>query len=112
MNESEQKFEAWGLLELFGHQRIAGKLSEETIGGCHFIRIDVPDLPAAESDNYRPARSATPGYTRYFTQGAIYSMTPTSEAAARAMAANLRTVPVQAYDLPRLSLQGGDDGEG
>jgi len=29
-------FEAWGLLELFGHQRLAGRLSEQTIGGCHF----------------------------------------------------------------------------
>ena len=105
MNETDKKFEAWGLLELFGHQRIAGKLSEETIGGCHFIRIDVPELPAAESDNYRPARQATPAYTRYFTNGAIYSMTPTSEAVARAMAANLRAEPVHAYDLPRLTHQ-------
>jgi hypothetical protein len=106
----ETKFEAWGLLELFGHQRIAGKLSEETIGGCHFIRIDVPEnaaaVPAISGHPYPPA---TPAYTRYFTQGAIYSMTPTSEAVARKMAANLRTVPIQAYDLPRLSHQRGDD---
>ncbi len=107
MNESEQKFEAWGLLELFGHQRIAGKLSEETIGGCHFIRIDVPEIPAdsAEALPSRFAAGATPAYTRYFTQGAIYSMTPTSEAVARKIAASLRTVPVQAYDMPRLTQQ-------
>lgn len=35
MSESNEKFESWGLLELFGHQRLAGKLSEQTIGGCH-----------------------------------------------------------------------------
>src|SRR5260221_1398780 len=101
----EQKFETWGLLELFGHQRIAGRLSEETIGGCHYIRIDVPEnikSPETAFDN------ATPAYARYFTQGAIYSMTPTSEQVARKMEASLRTVPVQAYDLPRLS-QIGDD---
>jgi len=110
MNESEQKFEAWGLLELFGHQRIAGKLSEETIGGCHFIRIDVPELPELPRAVETPfGRPLVPGYTRYFTQGAIYSMTPTSEAVARKMAASLRAVPVQAYDLPRLSHRGGDD---
>jgi len=59
MNEQD-KFEAWDLLELFGHQRLAGMLSEQTIGGCHFIRIDVP---AVGGD--------VPGYTRYFTNGAI-----------------------------------------
>lgn len=92
----ENKFEAWGLLELFGHQRIAGKLSEETIGGCHFIRIDVPET------------KTTPAYTRYFTQGAIYSMTPTSEEVARKMVESLRAVPVQIYELPRLSNDDGD----
>jgi hypothetical protein len=38
MSENKDKFETWGLLELFGHQRLAGLLSEQTIGGCHFIR--------------------------------------------------------------------------
>ena len=102
----EQKFEAWGLLELFGHQRIAGKLSEETIGGCHFIRIDVPENPKSTETAFD---NATPPYTRYFTQGAIYSMTPTSEAVARKMAASLRTIPVQAYDLPRLGRTRDDE---
>lgn len=107
----EQKFEAWGLLELFGHQRIAGKLSEETIGGCHFIRIDVPEIPGFAPRPDATITPGTPAYTRYFTQGAIYSMTPTSEAVARRMAASLRSVPVQAYDIPRLTQQGGDDGD-
>ena len=109
MNETDKKFEAWGLLELFGHQRIAGKLSEETIGGCHFIRIDVPALPAVGRNAFE---TATPAYTRYFTQGAIYSMTPTSEAVAHAMAANLRVEPVHAWEIPRLTHQGGNDAEG
>lgn len=87
MNDQTEKFESWGLLELFGHQRLAGKLSEQTIGGCHFIRIDVPEV------------GDTPAYTRLFTQGAIYGMTPMSEAAARKLATYLRAVPVQAYEL-------------
>ena len=87
MSDQTEKFESWGLLELFGHQRLAGKLSEQTIGGCHFIRIDVPEV------------GDTPAYTRLFTQGAIYGMTPMSEAAARKLATYLRAVPVQAYEL-------------
>ncbi len=87
MPEEEKAFESWGMLELFGHQRLAGKLSEAVVGGCHFLRIDVP------------AVGAVPEYTRFFTQGAIYCMTPMAEPVARRLAANLQAVPVHAYDL-------------
>lgn len=87
--EQEKKFDAWGLLELFGHQRLAGRLSEQTIGGCHFIRIDVPAVGEVQE------------YTRFFTQGAIYGMTMTSEDVARRLAAGLRARPIQAWDMPQ-----------
>lgn len=92
MSDQQDKFEAWGLLELFGHQRLAGLLSEQTIGGCSFIRIDVPEVNGVAS------------YTRFFTNGAIYGMTPTSEKVARALAANLQAKPVQAYDVRALPM--------
>lgn len=85
--QQDKKFEAWGLLELFGHQRLAGKLSEQTIGGVHFIRVDVPSV------------KGVPEYTRFFTGGAIYCMTPTSEAVARRMAESLRAAPIHEYEL-------------
>lgn len=91
MNDANEKFECFGLLELFGHQRLAGKISEQTIGGCSFIRCDVPAVGNA------------PAYTRFFTNGAIYGMTPTSEAVARGLAETMRAVPVTAYDLPRIA---------
>jgi hypothetical protein len=87
MTNPEDKFDAWGLLELFGHQRLAGKLSEQTIGGCHFIRIDVPKVGEVAA------------YTRFFTQGAIYGMTPMDEATTLKLAAYLRAVPVSPYEL-------------
>jgi hypothetical protein len=87
MSDNADKFESWGLLELFGHQRLAGKLSEQTIGGVHFLRIDVPQV------------ADVPAYTRFFTQGAIYSMTPMEEATARRLAENLRAAPVSAYEV-------------
>lgn len=92
----QQKFEAWGMLELFGHQRLAGQLTEQTIGGCHFIRIDVPEVDGVQ------------GYTRFFTNGAIYGMTITTEEVARGLATNLRARPVQAYELPRLAAPARD----
>lgn len=87
MNKTVEKFEAWGLLELFGHQRLAGKLSDQTIGGVHFLRIDVPQV------------GDVPPYTRFFTQGAIYGMTITTEDVARRLARSLKARPVHAYEL-------------
>lgn len=82
-----EKFESWGLLELFGHQRLAGKLSEQTIGGVHFIRIDVPEMESVAA------------YTRFFTQGAIYGMTPLAEDVARKLATQMRATPVNVFEL-------------
>jgi hypothetical protein len=101
--EQQQKFEAWGLLELFGHQRLAGRLTEQTIGGCSFIRIDVPAVDGVQE------------YTRLFGQGAIYGITITTEDVARRLAAGMRARPISPYDLPRtpaLPSRGSpDDGE-
>lgn len=87
--DQTEKFEAWGMLELFGHQRLAGRITEQTIGGVHFIRIDVP------------ASGDVAEYTRLFTQGAIYGMTITTEDVARRLALGMRARPISAYDLPR-----------
>jgi hypothetical protein len=100
-DQKSEAFETWGILELFGHLRLAGKLSEQTIAGGAFIRIDVPELPGVS------------GYTRFFGHAAVYGMTPTDEQTARAMVANLVAVPVQTYDLrPRqqaLTLEDDDE---
>jgi len=63
-----QKFEQWAILELFGKQRIAGLVSEETIGGCSFVRVDVP-------------KTTEEGwaFTKLFGNGAIYAITITTK---------------------------------
>lgn len=88
-------------MELFGHQKLSGKLSEQTIGGVHFIRIDVP---AVEGE---------PAYTRFFTQGAIYGRTVLIEGIVTKLVGYLRAKPVQAYEVPappRLAHTTDDDG--
>ncbi len=80
-------FETWGILELMGHVRLAGMVSEVELFGGPMCRIDVP---LAEGK----------WLTRYFGPASIYSLTPTDEAAARAVAASCRPQPVHAYELP------------
>lgn len=87
---SEQKFEQWCLVELFGHQRIAGKVSEQTIGGSAFVRVDVP--PVGDQ----------PAFTKLFGNGAIYAITPVTEEIATAAAKTYRSVPVTPYEIPEL----------
>lgn len=86
MNEKAESFDCWAVVELFGHQQIAGKVTEQTIAGQGFIRVDVPE------DNGQ-------GYTRLLGHGAIYSIIPTSEEVARAFARRNFTRPIQPYEL-------------
>jgi hypothetical protein len=89
--EQKDHFEAWGIVDLFGHTRLAGRISEQTIGGETFIRVDVPNGP--ELDKF---------HTRLFGKGAIYGMSLTDEAIAREYAKRSTTRPVSAYDVPTL----------
>lgn len=94
MKEQEQ-FEEWALLELFGHQRIAGKVTNATIGGGSFIRVDVPGTKKDEV-----------AFTRYYSPSSIYSISPVTERVARALAAKLDVAPVSRWDLPQLTAGG------
>lgn len=87
---NEKSFDQWCIVELFGHQRIAGRVTEQSIGGCAFVRVDVPPV------------SETPGYSRLLGNGAIYAINPVTEEVARAAAASYRSVPVSAYEIPEL----------
>jgi len=90
-----EQFQAWAIVEIFGHQKFAGRVSEFALGGCNFVRVDVPALPAKKS-NYQNF-AAQPAFTKLFGQGAIYSITLTSEAVARAVADQIRPEPISVY---------------
>lgn len=87
----ERKIEGedrWAIVELFGHQKIAGRISNEVLGGTSFVRVDVPE--SAE----------IAGFTKLFGGAAIYGITFVSQEIATAMAARLQKEPVSVYDLP------------
>lgn len=88
-----QNFDHWAVVELFGHQRMAGRVTEATIGGCQFVRVDVP------------AVEGRPAWTRLLGQGSIYAINLVDETVARAAAARFRSEPVTVYDLPQLRQQ-------
>lgn len=83
------KFDQWCLLEIMGHQRFAGRVTEQTLGGASFLRIDIPALADGQ-----------PAFTKLFSASSVYAITPMAEDLVRGVAAELRNVPVSVYDLP------------
>lgn len=112
----ETKFSGWGLVEKFGHQRIAGRFSERSIAGQNMLQVDIPlsDAP----DHFR---------TEFLGGAAIYALHPTDEKTARMLAKRMDAKPVYSYDVeqqlrieqraaaepattePRVAVYGGDD---
>jgi hypothetical protein len=66
------KIEGWAVVELFGHDRIAGYVSEQEWAGAAFVRVDVPEVDGEEA------------YSKLFGPAAIFSTTFVSEDVARA----------------------------
>jgi hypothetical protein len=90
MAEVKTSFEHWALVELFGHQRIAGKVTEAEIGGGKFIRVDVPAIGGQQP------------ITKYYGPAAIYGITPVTEETAIALAGRIDAMPVPAWDARQL----------
>ncbi len=84
-----EKVDFWGIVDLFGHQKVAGKITEAAIGGCSFVRVDVPEM------------EGNPAVTHFYGQGAIYSMTPVSEDLVKAFLKQYRPEPISIY-IPEL----------
>ncbi len=86
----------WAIVELMGHRRLAGFVSEQVIAGSAFLRIDVPSDPPA---------------TQFYSAGAVYAITPTSEDTARRAAGVGKVAPVNRWELPAPPNAAVDDAE-
>lgn len=83
---ADQKFNHWCIVELFGHQKIAGICTEENIAGTNMLRVDVPET------------AKQPAFTKYFGSAAIYAISPVDESTARIAAENLSIGQVQEWN--------------
>jgi hypothetical protein len=80
------EFREWALVEVMGHQRFAGEVSEQQIAGAAFVRVDVPEWNGRQ------------GFTRLFSPGAIYAITPCSEQTAKRAIDGCTPHPFTLYD--------------
>lgn len=93
-DNSAPELRAWGLVELFGHQRIVGMVTVDPIDFPGMIRVDVPDL-------LKDGEIARPGFTRYFGKSALYSVTPITEAAVRELLPHIDGKPSRPLSIGR-----------
>ena len=96
MNDpSREEINGWYILELMGHRKLAGFLTEVTIAGAPMLRLDIPGTADA-----RDGTVNTTPVTQYYSAAAVYCMTPTTEDLARGLAETKRPTPVSQFELP------------
>lgn len=78
------------VLELFGHQRIAGYVSEHTFGGATFVRVDVPEV------------GSTPAFTKMFHPNAVYAFNPVDEETMMFVAEQCSVRPLTVFDMSEM----------
>lgn len=90
-------FDQWCILELMGHVRLAGRVTEESLFGTALGRIDIPN-----GDGFT---------TQYFGGSSVYRITPTTEEVARLVAVGNQPEPVHRWELPAPKAAGVADHE-
>jgi len=90
----KDSLDTWAILELMGHRKLAGRVTEEEHFGVLLVRIDVP-----KNDTM---------ITQFYDRNTIYCITPTTEEIVRAFAAKAQPKPIYRYELD-LALPSGEN---
>ncbi len=83
--------ETWAIVELMGHVKLAGRLTEEEKFGSKLGRLDIPQADGSFM-------------TRYFGGASVYSISVVSEEVARHVSKQTSPAPVSAWDFPKAAL--------
>ena len=90
MEQQLNQFELFAIVELFGHSRIAGNVTEQNVAGANMVRVDVPET------------EKQPAFTRFFNPQAIYAINPVSEEVMQYTAAQIQAKPIEAWDIRKM----------
>lgn len=87
LSDDSTAYTGWAVVELMGHRRIAGHVSEAAQYGTAMIRIDVP------------TEDGQPPITQFYGGNSIYCLSPVTEDVARAVARRNQPAPVSPYEI-------------
>jgi hypothetical protein len=87
VSETPAKFSEWCIVEVMGHQRYAGLVTDFTLGGAALIRVDVPEV------------DGRPAFTKLIAPGSLFCITPCSKEAVYEACQQFRARPFSTFDL-------------
>jgi hypothetical protein len=111
--------ETWAIVELMGHVRLAGRLSEEEKFGSKIGRLDIPTAEKCTCPNAARESVESPTVpcekccgsgivrtfiTQYFGGGSVYRISIVSEDVARHVSRSTTPAPVSPWDFPKAML--------
>jgi hypothetical protein len=86
LQPKEEPLSTWALVELFGHQRVVGKMTVDPPEFPGMVRIDIPDL-------LKDKKIVRKGFTRYLGRASIYGVTPIGEDMVRELLPSIDGTP-------------------
>lgn len=89
--QTDASFRHWAVVELMGHQKIAGLVEATQIAGAPFLRINVPNAAGATR------------FSRFYSPSSVYCISPCDKQIAIGVALKLDAEPVQRYQLAELA---------
>jgi hypothetical protein len=84
---AEERFDEWAVVEVMGHRRLAGRVTEQRLAGADLLRVDIP-IHGGEFA------------TQYYGGSSIFCLTPVTEEVARAVACRNTPEPIHRWELP------------
>lgn len=88
----------FAIVSMYGHQRVAGAISEQSIAGASFLRVDIPAVEVETSEwggeEYSTAKRTIPAHSKLLGSNAVFCIDPCDEATAMAAAMSIRHEPV------------------
>lgn len=95
-----EQFEGWAIVELMGHRRLAGYVTEQEIAGASFLRLDIagPDSKVEPGSDI-PVTGFVGGTTQFYSPSAVYCITPTTQDIAVTIGRRSHPAPVHRFEL-------------
>lgn len=88
MTEAAKTTELWAIVEVMGHARYAGRVSEYSGLGVPLVRVEIP------------AVGKEPAFEKLLGAASIFRVTPCTEEVARRAAASFAVRPLELVYLP------------
>jgi len=98
IDDPKPTFKEWCVLELMGHRKLAGLVSEQEIAGHGFLRLDI-HIPLEDAVAEHVSTRVS---TQFYSPSSVYAITPVTEDTARRYPKGNQPVPVTRWELPQL----------